>query len=64
MHQSQEIEQHGHCRFVGFQPNFHINMMSQMGLFEILQAVRTEQKGILLDFKFCCFGNEDKNNKS
>ena len=27
--QSQEFEQDGHRNFVGFQPYFHVNMMSQ-----------------------------------
>ena len=26
--QSQEFEQDGRCHFVGFQPHFHLNMMS------------------------------------
>ena len=28
--QSQEFRQDGQCHFVGYQPYFHLNMMSQM----------------------------------
>ena len=35
--QSQEFGQDGHRHFVGFQPDFHLNMTSQMQYFKTMK---------------------------
>ena len=35
--QSQEFEQDGHHHFVGFQPHFHLNMLSQIQYFKTMK---------------------------
>ena len=46
--QSQEFGKDGHCHFVGFQPQFYLNMTSQTQYFKTMKKMKVEYLRSLL----------------